>query len=86
MFQRKKGIAARAATRSKETTAWAKSIKAGTVLVARVHPDEVNTRNEPYFLAICAGNGSEALLWRNAKTQEVDGNLFKKGFWLVRLR
>ena len=56
------------------------------MLVARVHPDEENTLNEPYFLAICAGNGSEALVWRNTKTQEVDGNLFKKNVWLVRLR
>lgn len=52
------------------------------MLVARVHPDEENTLNEPYFLAICAGNGSEALVWRNTKTQEVDGNLFKKNVWL----
>ena len=85
-LERRKGVMARAATRSKVTAAWTKEVKPGTVIVVRVHSDEVNEFNEPYYLAVAAGKGDEKLVWRNNKTQMIDGNVHIKNTWLVRFR
>lgn len=85
-MERKKGFAVRSATRSRVAQEWAKAICPGTVLVVRVHTDDANTLNEPYYLALALGKEGESLAWRNGKTQMIDGNVFKKNDWLVRMR
>ena len=88
MIERKKGIACRAASRSRVTTAWVNSVKVGTVVVVRVHADEPNELNELYYLGVVDRDHDDDLLcWRNKKTQAVgQGNVVNKNVWLVRFR
>jgi len=65
-------------------------------VVVRVHTDEDNEHNEPYFVALVSTEagmltpgdltGGESLVWRNTKTQMVESNMVTKGTWLIRIR
>jgi len=92
-IERCKGVAARAATRSKVTKAFTASVKAkgtGYVVAVRVHSEEPNDLSEPYFLAVVdrdeGASGQEELVWRNNKTQMIDSNVVNKNVCLLRLR
>jgi len=64
------------------------SVKAGTVVVVRVHADGPNELNEPYYLgAVDRDHDDDLLCWRNKKTQAVgQGNAVNKNVWLARFR
>jgi hypothetical protein len=83
-IERRTGMAARAATRSKVTGAWVGGVVDGTIVAVRVHSDEPNDHDEPYFLAVVTrdvddvGVNAHQLKWRNNKTQIVGTNVVNK--------
>jgi hypothetical protein len=51
-IERRSGIVARAATRSRVTAAWTETIVEGTIVAVRVHNEEPNEHGEQYYLAV----------------------------------
>ena len=89
-IERASSRAARAVVRSRVTTAFVESVDDGTVVVVRVHADEPNQHNEPYFLGVVMkdedGEADEKFVWRNEKTQTVNHTVVTKNTWLIRFR
>ena len=89
--ERKSGGSKRATVRSRVTKEFVESIEEGSIVVVRVHADEPNTHDEPYFLGVVTRDEGDdgkdqKLVWRNEKTQAVQHNVVTKNTWLIRFR